>query len=268
MPIPQAVEEPVGDGRFGGYNALVEGSPEERRKALEEHLRERRVDIARRRWRALSPDEVQFRRFQRRDLVVETGRGPKGKVYMPMTEPVWPHGDTRTTLNEDLIAAVIVGHDVVAFLAENDLGIATVGDFEQMQEDVAYLDSRREERKQATVDKHEAELRDFRAKQPLTRVLLEDIEGRPLPTVRAAFESVRAAGGKFSVTGGRLAIDLPDALAPEGNEDAALRKPLLDACLVLAAAGDVVAAVLESSSSKNVLERMPDRAVDVAGGLA
>jgi hypothetical protein len=138
------------------------------------------------------------------------------------------------------------------------------------------------EREQAARAEQEAErIARFRAKQPQVPVLLADVMGEPYAlTVREAARQILELSGELRLDEhDQLVITLPALLDPgDGSQHAVieldLRRAVYGALEVLGHASGVVTAVLleqradSGRKPQSLLERLPDRPVGIAGGIA
>jgi hypothetical protein len=199
-----------------------------------------RVAAARSRgWRELRADRLE----RRGRLVIDTGNG---FVYQAVRGTVWASGDPKNVLNElEVDAWMLVDYDV-AFFARSKR-TPTVADLDRLTE-------RRQTRAAAARVKQEAQLR----ATPLRPVTLADTEGRRLPTVRQAAALILETG-TITLKDQSLVFHLPAAKK--------FTQAQLDAVLVLRAAHEIVAPAVDSTSTKPLVERLPDTQVLADGGL-
>ena len=97
-------------------------------------------------------------------------------------------------------------------------------------------------------------------------MLLSDLARRPLPTVREAAARIVDAHGKVEERDGRI-VSLPAQVSPDPRREDAAREPLLDAARVLVAAREIVVPALQSRSSKDLADRLPDLPIGIDGGV-
>jgi hypothetical protein len=139
---------------------------------------------------------------------------PPGRVYEYLGLDVFAPGDHQVAFNEDAVAAFTLVDDDVVFLKRNQAEIANLEKLDQYQSDLAWLAARKQAKSELKLEKHEQAQADYRASQPLHTVTLGDLEGRDLPTVRAAAQRIHDLGGKLEGQG-----RVPRRLAPREARD-------------------------------------------------
>jgi hypothetical protein len=132
---------------------------------------------------------------------------------------------------------------------------------------LADLDAAEADRERRHVEQRERNARAARARsealaaQPLVPVTMAAVEGRPLPTIAEAARRITELHGTIGEHDGRLTFELPESVA------AKMPGEISDALRVLVGAREVVLACLASSSSKNLVDRLPARRVGPDGAL-
>lgn len=169
-------------------------------------------------------------------------------------------------LNEHSVAAYIVKNDgTIEFLGPSTF--KTVKAFEHHQEERAAKKAAQAEAKRRQ-EQTDRDARDrFLASQPLQVATLADVEGRPLPTVRAAAALLLGSRCELDVDRERLVVRWPALLSGAPETEKIERAALAGAVRVLLAAGDIVTGALSSRSAKDLLERLPDAQVAAGGGI-
>jgi hypothetical protein len=166
--------------------------------------------------------------------------------------------------DEPVAVFAVAGRNDFRFFRLPPDGIRTVAD----------LDRRDQEREQADADQALQE-REQRARGPQRQLLLADLDGEPLPTLRAAAQQILDAGGRIHVDRhGRLTVSVPDPVAPLilpfgvpiGEPER--RRELARAASVLAHAHELVLDALRQRNDRPLPARLADKQVSVTGTLA
>ena len=164
---------------------LYEGDEDSRRVARERRRRQARVDAARanRSWLELPPDGIEHHgRY-----VVDKHDGRLFERLRPGVD-VWPGGDpSQGLLNPDVADAFVVVDGDVVFLRRARGGAETI-------DDLRWLEADREDQAARARAMADEELNDFRASQPRVPVLLADVVGHDLPTLRQAIQTIIDCG--------------------------------------------------------------------------
>jgi hypothetical protein len=229
----RTTDRTVGTGRIGISDPFVEGTPETRRAAREKQARELRLATARHRFLEVPAEHLETRRVGRVTYVVDTRT--HGHVYEYLGVEVFAPGGHEVAFNEDAVAAFTVVDGEIVFFKQNGAAIANLEKLEQYQSDLAWHAARKQAITELKLEKHEQAQATYRASQPLRTVLLGDLEGRELPTVRAAAQRIHDLGGTLEAKAARLVLRLPENLATSPSEHDRLHAELTECVRVLVA---------------------------------
>lgn len=222
---------------------FVTGTPEEMAAAKARRAAQIAILAARKRseWREFSLDSLTFEGkyvlVEEDDLVLEA-----------LKVPIWPGGDHRFAFNEHLVYGFFVNEaGGLVFLGQPEHGgprSITMLRVKQKQ--------REHVRKMAELDRKTALIT-----TPILPVTLAELEGRDLPTLKAAADIVNESG-KLEVVGDRLRVHLRVRADRE-----------LDAARVLYGAEQMVVDAIKSAERGKGKEiALPDVQVLAGGGVA
>ena len=89
-----------------------------------------------------------------------------------------------------------------------------------------------------------------------------------MPTLRAAVRELYDRGGRLEADGPDLLVRVPERLAEDPNADHNSRQELPRLVRVIAAGRNTILAELAKGGKQPLPDRLPDRHVGAAGGLA
>ena len=211
---------------------------------------EQRRQAARQRWHEYPRSDIETRA----GFIVDRATG---HLFERINHVVFESGLALDNEGKDCAGFVDIGGDLI-FLRRAS-GPSTFAELEAAE---AARARQQQEREQAQ--------RAFLASQPLRTVTLAELESKPeqVPTLRQAVSQLYDLGGRLEADGPDLRIRVPERLAEDPNTDHGTRQTLPPLVRVIAAGRNVILGELAKGGKTPLVERIPDRQVGAAGGLA
>ena len=211
---------------------------------------EQRRRAARQRWHEYPRSDIE----SRGGFLVDRATG---HLFERINHVVFASGHALDNEGKDCAGFVDLGGDLM-FLRRAS-GPSTVAELEAQE---AARARQQQEREQAHAD--------FIASQPLRTVTLAEFESRPeqVPTLRQAVSQLYDLGGHLEADGPDLLVRVPERLAEDPNADYGARQTLPPLVRVIAAGRNVILDELAKGGKQPLPDRLPDRHVGAAGGLA